>query len=481
MDSLHAERAILASVLQKPDLLIDLDIDGRTKLTTFRSPVNRTILSVIVKLYNDGYRVFDRELLYNKTLMYPSEGYDFQQLQLYINSLFNSDISSVNFHKYLDEITEAYLKEETKNILVTNLQALNEKGITTSTSNLVENVQTQLYELRAGINRSDDPRDITKGIGEVIYKRLEGGDSNYGIPTGISLLDDATLGYLPKKFYFVSARPGEGKSAFLLQSAAHAVFFAKRNRTRVLYLDTEISEEEFQMRLIGHIAGVNVLDIMKGDWATDKRTSDNINYAIQLVQNVGGLYHKYIPGFTHGQVINFMKKFVYNEGVGMVIVDYLKMPSGGGDQEERWQKIGDLSRALKDHAGLLDIPVITALQQNKKGIDQSRVTADANAESDDPFKEADGQFALNWKTAKEINEEGIEAGTHRLQILKGRYFRTNWSGINLRFIGYCMRFLPAQMQALEDRPDDATAYVSEEGAHKQLPEAFIDYAGPLRA
>ena len=185
---------------------------------------------------------------------------------------------------------------------------------------------------------------------------------------------------------------------------------------------------------------------MKGDWATDKRASDNINYAIQLVQNVGGLYHKYIPGFTHGQVINFMKKFVYNEGVGMVIVDYLKMPSGGGDQEERWQKIGDLSRALKDHAGLLDIPVITALQQNKKGIDQSRVTADANAESDDPFKEADGQFALNWKTAKEINEEGLEAGTHRLQILKGRYFRTNWSGINLRFIGYCMRFLPAQMQ-----------------------------------
>lgn len=480
METLHAERAILASVLQKPDLLIDLDLDGRTDRGSFRSPINRAIVNSAIELYNEGFKAFDRELIWNRAILADLEDADVQQLQMYINSLFSSDVSDINFNKYLEELTEAHLKEKARGVLQDNLYKLSDKKFKTSALDFVGNIQTQLYEISSGSSRYDDPIDITKNIGDSIYKRLDEGDNNYGIPTGIGLLDDIMLGYLPTKFYFISARPGEGKSAFLLQSAVHAAFFAKRNRTRVLYLDTEITEEEFQTRLIGHVAGVDTMDIMKGEWTKSTRAAENVNYAIQLVQDTGGFYHKYVPGFTQGYLINTIKKYVYNHGVGLVILDYLKTPSSSEDLE-RWQKIGNLARALKEHAGVLNIPIVTALQQNKKGVDQSRVTSEANAESDDPFKEADGQFALNWKTAKEIENESLSAGTHRFQILKGRYFKLNWTGINLRFIDYCLRFVPAQLQPTEEHTD--VEYVTEENSEKQLlPGATeIDHTGPLRS
>lgn len=477
MDTLYLERAILANILQNPDLLIDLDLDGRTNLDSFKSPINKEILSAAVRLYNSGYSRMDKEMVYNNVFIPQEAGLDSQQLFLYIESLFRSDISQVNFSQYLDDLNDAHLKFEARLTLQSGLQTLaGAKDM--SATEFLGRLQDQLYQLEASTIRSDDPIEVSRTIADDIYSRLCAGDKNFGIPTGIEMLDESMLGWKPKKFYFISARSGEGKSAFLLQSAVHAALFARRNKTRVLYIDTEIDTSEFNTRMVGHIAGVDTLDILRGMWTHSSLAAKNVDYAVKLIKDHGGIYHKYMPGYTRSSLINMIKKYVYNYGIGLVVFDYLKMPRGDEDME-RWQKVGSVASALKDLSGILDVPIISALQQNKKGANHSRVSTDAFAESDDPLKESDGAFALNRKSATEISEETIQAGTHRLQILKGRYFKSNYGGINLRFIGYCLRFLVSPIQETEEdyTHDSSTdGYVSSEA---DIPQMGADIVRPL--
>lgn len=484
MEHLHTERAILAVIIQNPDKLIDLDLDGATHLGAFKSPVNRDLVKIITDLYNDGYNKLDKELIFNTAVLrgVDSEGLNQQQLHTYIESLARSDVHEVNFNKYLEDLKDIHMKDQIHGILESTLQDLHKRGEQLSSSQVLSEVQTALYELDTNQARINDPVDISKGIGDRIYGRLQNQQANLGIPTGIPMLDELLLGYLRTKFYFVSARGGEGKSAFLLQSAAHAAYFAPFNRTNVLYLDTEIPTEEFEIRLIGHIAAVDTLKIHRGDWLQSRPEAENVDYAVKLVEREGGIYHKYVPGYSLSNLVNTIRKYVYNYGVGLVIFDYLKAHSDPGTDSARWERVGNAAKAMKENAGLLDIPIISALQQNKKGAGQSRVQSDAFADSDDPFKEADGVFALNYKTSEEIRKETLNAGTHRLQVVKGRYFKTNFSGINLRFVDYCLRFFaaPIQQQVQEQLDEENGKQYVEEGPIPTIsPEQLKPFKQPL--
>lgn len=467
--NLHAERATIATVLQRPDFLTEMS--ENLDLATFKNPANRAIMQLAVDLFNQGYTVFDKELLQNKITLIPVPGIDVYQMQNYIAALLDAQIEEVNFSNYLSELKEVHLKDSLHSLLTDSISDLGNE----SPTKLLGDLQTKLYNLDSGTNRNEDPVDIATRVEGV----LEGLVSNpkVGIPTGIDILDDMTLGWLPKKFYFVGARPGEGKSAFLLQAAAHAAFFAKDKRVPVLYLDTEIDEEEFIIRLTAHLSGVDSKIIQSGRWKENQDNRQNVEKAKYFIKKIGGIYHKELPGYSIANVVNIIRKYVYNYGVGLVIFDYIEEPSDEGDRAARWEKVGMVARTLKKYAQILGIPVLAALQQNKKGDEKSRVSSAAYAESDDVYKKADGALALNKKTAEEIRKETLAAGTHRLQILKGRYHATSYNGLNLRFVGPCLRFWPASLQSTEQ--GESNEHNGESSNEHALPTATDHPTGSL--
>ena len=470
-DNQHAERAAAATILQNPDFLTEMD--GRLDLEAFKNPANRAIIQLALDLYNGGYTKFDKELLRNRIVLVPVPGIENYQMQNYVEALLTADVESVNFGNYLEELRSSHLKDslhKTLNRLIG--EVANAKP--TQASTLLGKLQTELYDLDSGINRNDEPVDIGKTIKETIYGLVD--KPLVGIPTGIDLLDDMTLGWIPKKFYFIGARPGEGKSAFLLQCTAHAAFFAKAKRVPVLYLDTEIDDKEFKIRLTGHLAGVDTKIIQQGLWLKDPRMKENVDKALFFVHKIGGVYHKEMPGYSLSNVVNTIRKYVYSHGVGLVIFDYIEEPTDEGGDKARWEKVGLVARTLKKYAQILEIPIVAALQQNREGADKSRVSARMYAESDDVFKKADGAMALNRKSGEEIKKETIAAGTHRLQILKGRYHGTSYNGLNLSYIGYCLRFWPSRLQAMEQQEENHDGEVNNE---QQIPVAAEHPTGSL--
>lgn len=442
-ESLHAERATVATVLQNPEFLTQLP--EKVNIAAFQNPANQAIVKMALQLYNDGYRQFDRELLQNRITLVPVSGIQVSDMQNYVAALLAADIASVNFTKYLDELREAHLQSEMSKLLHSSIVDLGQKDM--DPSMLLGKLQTKLYELDAGINKNDDATNIGMHIEHTIMGLMQ--EPKVGVPTGLDVLDEMTLGLMNKKFYFVGARPGEGKTAFMTQIGLHAAYFAKEKRVPVLYINTEIEDEEFEIRCAGHLAGVDTKLIQTGRFADDPETKENVLRAKDFIKKHCNLYHIELPSYSIANVVNLMRRYVYNYGVGLVVFDQIEEPAYEGDRKARWERVGLLARTLKQQAQILNIPVLAALQQNKKGAEKSRVSSEAYAESDDVFKKADGAWALNKKSAAEIKEETIQAGTHRLQILKGRYHAASFYGLNLRYVGYCLRFWPAQIQGVD--------------------------------
>ena len=63
------------------------------------------------------------------------------------------------------------------------------------------------------------------------------------------------------------------------------------------------------------------------------------------------------------------RKFKQEQGLDLIIIDYLQLMSGSGKSVSRQQEVSDISRALKGLARELNVPVI-ALSQLNRGVEQ---------------------------------------------------------------------------------------------------------------
>ena len=72
------------------------------------------------------------------------------------------------------------------------------------------------------------------------------------------------------------------------------------------------------------------------------------------------------PGISIGDLRSKCRKYKLENNLGLVIIDYLQLMTGGGrGSESRQQEISDISRALKALARELNAPVIALSQLSR--------------------------------------------------------------------------------------------------------------------
>ena len=75
------------------------------------------------------------------------------------------------------------------------------------------------------------------------------------------------------------------------------------------------------------------------------------------------------PGISITELRSKCRKFKLEQNLGLVIIDYLQLMSGGKRTESRQQEISDISRSLKALAREINCPVI-ALSQLSRAVEQ---------------------------------------------------------------------------------------------------------------
>jgi replicative DNA helicase len=192
-----------------------------------------------------------------------------------------------------------------------------------------------------------------------------------GTPSGFKDLDDMTGGFQPGNLIVIAARPSMGKSALVANIAENAVLGAGHPSQRpsaVALFSLEMSESELAQRFVASQARIRGEELRKGRvaenrWPKILAACGRLSEAplwIDDSSDTGVLEVRAKSRRLHHQL---------EEGLGLIIIDYLQLMRHEGRVESRVEQVGQISRGLKGLARELNVPVI-ALSQLSRAVEQ---------------------------------------------------------------------------------------------------------------
>ncbi len=440
-----SERAVIASILQNYDLIIDAE--AKLEETDFISDHHRSIYSVLSALFAQGVKSFDLmaviDLAEKRKVLDSVGGPD------YISALYSMDVDPRNFGVYIGLVLDASLKfklwKEAGYIqkdVVKNLGA--ETGL--PGVEVLALAEARLIDISMSVKGVEEAVNVGTDLRERIRELGEAPVDVRGLKTNIPLLDKALNGLSPGSLTVIAARQKGGKSTLMMNMASYMSYSLG---IPVLYVDTEMVRREVQTRMLAHLSGVPERAIVNGTYFTDSIYNKRVDTAIGKIE--GGLYlHKYYPGYTIEGLKSLVRKYHAREGIGAFFFDYIKIPELNGDNAfKEHQILGNVATALKDLAGSLDIPVISAAQikRTETGTPKTHFNEMDVADSDRIGRYCNNLLALARKNPKEVEEDGRDCGTHRLQVLLARAGGTLYKGIDLDCHFPTLTMVQAQNQA----------------------------------
>lgn len=462
------EAAIIACVLKEPTNFFE--VESKMGDGDFLTSHNRALWTIIKGLMREELATLDASAILTQSATMKLDdkigGYD------YVNALFDKSVDPSNIEFYIKKVIDASTKFKIVKASSEIQELTDQNRVLTSDSldaeTIVGHAQEQFLQISVESNKGTDAVDISAGLVELVEEAKAAPTSVRGLSTGFDILDNAINGLEPGTLTVLGARPKAGKSATLMNIAKHLAYHESEP---ILYLDTEMSTKEQQFRLISMLSGVPEKEIKNGTYASNAEWNQAVDEALQIARS-GKILHKYYPDFTAEGVSALTRKYKHQHGIGCVIFDYIKLPDADLQQigkVKEYQALGYLCVALKNLAGQLEIPVLTAAQIGREGANKGRVTATDFADSDRILRYANTLLGLAPKTRdefKKLEEEhgrdsAIAMGTHRLQILDTRAGGTNFGGIDMYFRKQILTMQEARTQLRDlmgDGEEDSDGY-----------------------
>jgi len=180
-----------------------------------------------------------------------------------------------------------------------------------------------------------------------------------GVSTGFHSIDKSLLGLQPGQLVLIAARPGMGKTALALNWAVAA---AKQTNMAVAVFSYEMMYAELSMRLLASEACVDGRKLKTKEFnELDLRSISN---AVHKLSNLK-LYINDSGATTLMDIRSYCRKLKAEQGLAMIVVDYLQIMPMHVKKQNREQEIAELSRGFKMLANELEIPVVALSQLNR--------------------------------------------------------------------------------------------------------------------
>lgn len=180
-----------------------------------------------------------------------------------------------------------------------------------------------------------------------------------GLPTGFIDLDRQLGGLRKGSLNLLAGRPGTGKTALALNIAVNVT---KRYQRRAAFFSLEMDRSELLDRVYSAELGVDSQALQMG------QLDDRQWVALTELSNRVGAWALWIddsPETTVGQIRARCKRLAYEQGLDLIIVDYLQLMLSEKNVENRAQEVATISRGLKILAKQLQVPVLALAQLNR--------------------------------------------------------------------------------------------------------------------
>ncbi len=188
-------------------------------------------------------------------------------------------------------------------------------------------------------------------------------DGLTGVPSGFTDLDRLTSGWQSSDLIIIAARPGMGKTSFVLSLAKNA---ASEFNKGVAVFSLEMSSLQLAQRIVSleaEISGSKFRNANLEDYEWQQ-----LNTAIEKISDIP-IYIDDTPGINIFELRAKCRRLKKQHDIDLIVIDYLQLMSGDGDSRgNREQEISKISRALKGLAKELNVPVI-ALSQLSRAVE----------------------------------------------------------------------------------------------------------------
>ena len=349
--SREAEMSVLGAILIKPESMDK--VTGIISSGDFYMTENQTIFSAMQEMYLES-RDIDVVTLIDK--LAKSGKFDDAGGREYIRVISETVPTAANVTDYAKIVKD-------KSILRTLIDACEttaEEAYADSidAQELLEAAEQRIYSI-ADENENREFVHIKEALMQSFNRLQELKDNRaeaIGMPTGFSGIDRVLVGMGKGDLIIVGARPGMGKTSFVMNVAVNT---ALRSDKPVCIFSLEMSTEQLATRLLSGEAFVDSIKLRSG--LIDEEDWEKLAHASARLAGCNILIND-----RSAMTVSGMKSQLRRvKNLGLVIIDYLGLVKNETRIDNKAQAIEEITNNLKRMAKEFGVPVITCAQLNR--------------------------------------------------------------------------------------------------------------------
>ena len=357
--NVEAERAVIGAMMLNADAIMVC-----SELLTsdeFYQQQYGIIFDALVEMYKDGVGA-DLVTLQNK-LREKEVTPELYSVE-YLGELLASVPTSANVKFYAEIVHE---KAVLRRLIRVSEQVTKDCYMDSQPlEDILEDTEKSVFDViqQRGGSEFEPIRDVVLRTLDSIEKAAKQKGNITGLETGFRDLDAKTEGLQKSDLILIAARPAMGKTAFVLNIAEYV---ALHSNSTIALFSLEMSKEQLVKRMLAMNSMVDSQKIRTGDLEDDDW--DKLVGSVRKIGN-SNLVIDDTSGITASELRSKCRKLKIEQGLDLVIIDYLQLMTGAGKRksDSRQQEISDISRSLKVMARELNVPVI-ALSQLSRAVE----------------------------------------------------------------------------------------------------------------
>ncbi|WP_395064020.1 replicative DNA helicase [Flavobacterium sp.] len=357
--ALDLEEAVLGAMMidkKGVDEVIDI-----LQADAFYKDAHKHIFEAIFQLFTDSQPI---DLLTVSSQLKKNAKLDLAGGDFYLIQLTQKIASSAHIEFHSRIILQKYIQ---RSLIRISSEIIEESyDETTDVFDLLDKAESKLYEVTQGnIKRSSETAQSLVIQAKKRIEEIANKEGLSGIATGFDKLDKITSGWQPSDLVIIAARPGMGKTAFVLSMARNvAIDFGHP----VALFSLEMSSVQLITRLISSETGLSSEKLRTGK--LEKHEWEQLSVKVKDLEKAP-LFIDDSPSLSIFDLRAKARRLASQHGIKLIIVDYLQLMTAGGNGKgggNREQEISTISRNLKALAKELEVPVI-ALSQLSRAVE----------------------------------------------------------------------------------------------------------------
>lgn len=353
--SIEAEKAVIGSMIMDADAVV-----AASEMITgddFYQRQYGIIFDSMLELYNEGKPV--DVLTLQERLKMKDVPEEFSSVE-FISELVSSVPTSANVRHYAQTVSEnatlrrlIHVNEEIANACYQHKE---------SVEDIMSVTEKRIFDVLQKKTADDyvPIKDVVLSVIDKIEAAARHKGTVTGLATGFYDLDYKTSGLQPSDLILIAARPSMGKTAFVLNLAQ---YMCVKNHVPTAIFSLEMSKDQLVNRMLSMESRVDSQSMRTGnlqtaDWEKLIESAGVISTAPLIIDDT--------PGISITELRSKCRKYKLENDLGLVIIDYLQLMTGGSrKQESRQQEISEISRSLKALAREINAPVIALSQLSR--------------------------------------------------------------------------------------------------------------------